>query len=235
VTKIVTIHQPDFMPWLGLFNKIKNSDVWIVLDHVKNNPKAAEFWCRRVKMLIGGKEHWMSVTLKKDENETFIPINKMELQMDERAVDKFIQSVQLNYKKAPYFKETFYLIESYFSSFGTNMNEKNTWFIKEVMSKLGISTKVVYSSDLNPAYTSNEMLIDLLKKQKSTTYLCGSGASGYQKDELYLNEGIQVKYNNFVHPEYKQFNSTHFIKGLSIIDPLMNLGFNGTSELLYAS
>jgi hypothetical protein len=42
------------MPWLGLFNKITNADELIILDHVTNNPKSAEFWCRRVKMLIGG-------------------------------------------------------------------------------------------------------------------------------------------------------------------------------------
>ena len=81
MTKIVTIHQPDFMPWLGLFNKINNADELIVLDHVINNPKSPELWSRRVKMLIGGKDHWMSVTLKKDEQNTFIPINKMELKI----------------------------------------------------------------------------------------------------------------------------------------------------------
>ena len=37
---IVTIHQPDFMPWLGLFNKIKNADEFIILDHTINNPKS---------------------------------------------------------------------------------------------------------------------------------------------------------------------------------------------------
>jgi hypothetical protein len=96
------------MPWLGLFNKITNADELIILDHVTNNPKSAEFWCRREKMLIGGKEHWMSVTLKKDEKRTFIPINTMELSMDLKAIHKFIQSVEMNYKRAPFFSEVFY-------------------------------------------------------------------------------------------------------------------------------
>ena len=118
---IVTIHQPDFMPWLGLFNKINSADEFIILDHVTNNPKAAEFWCRRVKMLIGGKEHWLSVTLKKDQHNTFIPINQMELDMDEKAIKKFIQSIELNYKRAPYFTEIFYLVENYFLLNGSNL------------------------------------------------------------------------------------------------------------------
>lgn len=218
------------MPWIGLFNKINNADEFIILDHVTNNPKSPEFWCRRVKMLIGGREHWMSVTLKKDKLNTFVPINTMELEMDEKAIKKFIQSVALNYKRAPFFNEVFYLVEHYFSFNDNNLSRKNTWFIKEVMNKIGINTACIFSSELNPKFSSNEMLIDLLKKRNATVYLCGNGAASYQKDELYVNEGISVKYNQFIHPEYSQFNSSSFIKGLSILDSLMNLGFKGTAR-----
>lgn len=221
------------MPWLGLFDKINNADVFIVLDHVTNNPKSPEFWCRRVKMLIGGKEHWMSVSLKKDEKELFVPIDKMELNMDEQAIRKFKQSVELNYKKAPFFSEVFFLIEDYFKAPLLNLRAKNINFIKEVMEKLDIRTEVVYSSEMQPQFSSNEMLIDLLKKTNASVYLCGSGAGDYQKDELFVAQGIAVKYNSFVQPVYTQFNSSNFVKGLSIIDVLMNLGFKGSKELLY--
>ena len=218
------------MPWLGLFNKINNADEFIILDHVTNNPKASDFWCRRVKMLIGGEEHWMSVTLKKDEQNTFIPINQMHLDMDEKSKKKFIQSIELNYKRAPYFKEIFYLIENYFLLNGTSLNKKNSWFITEVMCKLGINTSYVFSSLLDPKFTSNEMLIYLLKKRDANVYLCGNGSASYQKDELYAEKEIEIKYNKFNHPVYNQFNSLTFIKGLSVIDALMNLGFNGTAQ-----
>ena len=233
--KIVTIHQPDFMPWLGLFNKISKADELIVLDHVVNNPKSAEFWCRRVKMLIGGKAHWMSITLKKDEHNLFIPINIMEFVKDEKAIKKFKASIEQNYKRAPYFKDIFYLIENYFSQSTNNLSLLNVWFIKEVMMRLKIDTNLVFSSELVPQYSSNEMLIDLLKKRNANIYLCGNGAGAYQKDELYNQQNIEVKYNNFNHPVYNQFNSTEFTKGLSIIDALMNLGFEATSNLVKAS
>jgi len=231
IDKIVTIHQPDFMPWLGLFNKINKADELIVLDHVTNNPKDAAFWCRRVKMLIGGKEHWMSVSLKKG-NQPFIPIKEMKMEMDIAAVKKFIKSVEINYKKAPFFNEMFYLVEYYFQITSTNLSERNMWFIKEVMSKLSISTPISLSSELDPQFTSNELLIDLLKKRNASVYLCGGGAASYQNDALFFKENIQVVYNQFDHPVYEQFNSDQFVKGLSIIDVLMNVGFLGTSKLL---
>lgn len=230
--KLVTIHQPDFMPWLGLFDKINKAQELIILDHVTNNPKAPEFWCRRVKMLIGGNNHWMSVSLKKDDNNLFIPINSMQLNMDEKSVKKFIQSVELNYKKAAFFKEVFYLIENYFFIASTNLSERNSWFIKEVMKRLNIKTEVYFSADLSPQFSSNDMLIDLLKKRQATSYLCGAGAGSYQIDGLYTNQNIGVIYNQFQHPTYQQFNTKEFVKGLSIIDALMNLGFVETSKLL---
>jgi hypothetical protein len=172
------------------------------------------------------------VSLKKNEKELFIPINTMEINMDERAIKKFIQSVELNYKKAPFFKEVFYLVEHYFSMPGNNLSEKNCWFIKEVMKKLNINTSVVLSSTLDPQFSSNELLIDLLKKTKASHYLCGAGAGGYQNDELYTEQSIQIIYNNFSQPLYTQYNSKEFVKGLSVVDVLMNLGFEATSALL---
>ena len=47
-----TIHQPDFMPWYGFFNKLSKVDVWVVLDHVENNPRNSSFWGKRVQILI---------------------------------------------------------------------------------------------------------------------------------------------------------------------------------------
>ena len=32
---IVTIHQPEHLPWLGFFDKIRQADVWVSLDHVQ--------------------------------------------------------------------------------------------------------------------------------------------------------------------------------------------------------
>jgi WbqC-like protein family len=220
------------MPWLGFFNKISKAHEFIVLDHTLNNPKSPEFYCRRVKMLIGGKDHWMSITLKKGIHSMFIPISEMEVQMDDIAKKKFLQSVELNYKKAPYFNEVFPLVASYFSGVGINLLERNMSFIRALVRALNISTEIIYSSSLIPEYTSNEMLIDILKKRNATTYLCGDGANGYQQDHLYKAQNIKVRKNGFQHPVYNQFNSKAFIQGLSIVDALMNLGFDNTSDLI---
>ena len=32
---IVSIHQPNYLPWIGFFDKIKRSDVFVLLDDVQ--------------------------------------------------------------------------------------------------------------------------------------------------------------------------------------------------------
>ncbi len=232
--KLVTIHQPDFMPWLGFFNKIAKANSFIVLDHVVNNPKASEFWGRRVKMLVGNREHWMSVTLKRTSDSIFEPISSMEIEENEVSKRKFLQTVELNYKKAPYFQEGFELVTNYFDAHHTNLMRRNMQFIKIVMAKLNIGTELYYSSELNPQGKSNEMLIDLLKRVGASTYLCGGGAAGYQNDELFNANNIHVQYNNFKHPTYPQFNNQSFIPGLSIVDAIMNIGYSNTMDLVHS-
>jgi WbqC-like protein family len=170
--------------------------------------------------------------LKKGIHSIFIPISDMEIQMDDRVKSKFLQSVELNYKKAPHFNTVFPLIHHYFSNGSINLLENNMAFIKSVIKGLQIETEIIYSSVLNPEGSSNDMLIDILKKRQASIYLCGDGAAGYQQDELYDAQNIEVRKNGFQHPVYHQFNTKTFVKGLSIVDALMNLGFDNTAELV---
>ena len=62
--------------------------------------------------------------------------------------------------------------------------------------------------------------------------MCGDGAAGYQQDELFEQAGVKVEYQKFRHPEYRQAGQESFIPGLSIIDCLMNLGFEGTGRIV---
>jgi hypothetical protein len=62
--------------------------------------------------------------------------------------------------------------------------------------------------------------------------LCGGGADAYQDEAVFKDSGLNLQYQKFVHPIYPQRNRPEFISGLSIIDALMNLGFQGVRKLL---
>jgi hypothetical protein len=232
--KKVTIHQPDFMPWLGFFNKINKADIFVVLDHTENNPRDSGFWGRRVKVISNKKDYWLSIPLVKPAKGIIgQPISEMKINLNEKKnFKKSITLIKQNYAKTPYFSVVFPIIDNYFNSEEEFLCIRNMEFIKTIIKELNISTEIIYSSSLNCEKKSTELLIEIVNKTNGNIYLCGDGADGYQIDELFKNEEIGLEYNNFKHPIYNQINTDSFIPGLSIIDSLMNIGFNGVAKLL---
>lgn len=230
----VTIHQPDFMPWLGFFNKVNKADIFVVLDHTENNPRDSSFWGRRVQILANGTANWLSLPLAKPNKGILgVPINEMSINFSsEKEVQKKISTIQQNYSKHPFFKEIFPLIQDYFNYPSNSLFDRNMNFINKIIKELSIDTKIVFSSKLFCKYKSNELLIEIINKVGGDIYLCGDGASGYQQDNLFEKNNIIIEYNNFTSPKYKQMKSSCFVPGLSIIDPLMNLGYSGVRKIL---
>ncbi len=234
---IVTIHQPDFMPWLGFFNKIAKADLWIVLDHVENNPRDAAFWCRRVRVLSGGRPTWISVPLRKPETPgtVGIPINQIRIERGlVRNIKKCRETISQAYAKAPHYREIYQSVERYFAREDDSLVACNMAFIRETMGLLGIRTAIAYSSDLSPQGASNELLVDLLLKSRARTYLCGNGASEYQIDHLFTSRGIEVRRNRFTHPAYQQGTGRTFVDGLSVIDVVAWAGVANASSWVVA-
>lgn len=230
--KAICIHQPDFMPWLGFFNKIAVCNEFVVLDHVMNNPRDGN-WGRRVKMLIGGQANWITLPLVKPDDQVFVPINKMKIKLvDERLIKKILQSISINYSRASYFEIIFPFVESYFLDEDEFLASRNMKFISKICENMGLKKKMIYSSTLNCSEKATDLLIEICRITNANTYICGGGAAGYQEDEKFEQNGIKLVYQNFKHPHYAQFNSKEFVPGLSIIDALMNCGFDEVKKMI---
>lgn len=221
-----TIHQPDFLPWPGLFNKIAHCDCWIVLDHVENNPRDAAFWGRRVRMLINGEARWLSIPLERpaEKGRIGVPIRDMTISnADPEVLPRCARTVHAAYARAPHFAEFFPLVEEYFGAAEPNLLRRNMRFIESILRLLGIGTRIEYSSRLGFQSRSTGLLVDLLRAVGATTYRCGGGAQGYQQDELFVQAGIALEYNDYQQVPYPQ-PVPAFLPGLSVLDALFHAG-----------
>jgi len=227
---VVTIHQPDFMPWLGFFCKINRADTYVVLDHVTNKYND-QSWFRRVKLATKMGDFWLTISVKKPLKSSFIPINEMEINKSVNYI-KMLKTIEQTYANTPFFNDIFPFVQKWFISDEQLLSRRNMNFIEDIMQLLKIDTKIIYSSRLGCQLKSNELLIEILKSQNATTYLCGDGAEGYQKDELFLEKSIGLEYNKFKPKAYFQSNTKSFQSGLSVIDCLMNIGPKETQKII---
>lgn len=229
--RIVAIHQPNFVPWLGYFDKIIRADLFVLLDNVQF-PKTGGTWINRVKLLVNGSEAWTTVPIIRNfQGVRSISEIKINNETDWRG--KFLKTIQTNYGKAPYFREILPLLNDLMDNPTDSLSEFNIAAIRTIVSILKIdSEKLVLGSEVLAEGSATELLISITKKLEGTCYMCGGGAGGYQEDEKFASAGIDLVYQGFTHPAYPQLRSQQFVPGLSIIDTLMNCGIEGTRTIL---
>lgn len=229
MSRTVVIHQPDFMPYLGFFDRFLKADAFIALDHAQFVTGTSRSWTHRDKIKTPRGEQWITLSVAKAPVGT--PIRDIELSRTVDWVTDNLNLLRQNYRQAPHFAEVFPLVERLYENPPRLMADFNLRSIEFLMDLLDARLPWVRSSGLEPQGTSNEMLIDLLKKVGATRYLSGVGARGYMKPELFEKAGIEVVWQDFHHPVYaQQFGD--FIPYLSALDALFNCGVEGARRIL---
>lgn len=229
---VVAIHQPNFFPWLGYFDKIARCDRFIFLDHVQL-PGGGGSWVNRVKLIIAGEPKWATAPVIRESLEQTIAQTKFDDRVPWRR--KLQATILSSYGKAAHFDEAFDLLRPLIESRHECVADYNIEVVTRIAGALGINTrKMGKSSDMDPRGAATELLLDLTLKAGGDAYLRGGGASGYHDDDVLQAGGIEPLVQLFEHPVYEQRGSSGaFVPGLSIIDALMNVGIERTASLLH--
>ena len=228
--RVVAIHQPNFFPWLGYFEKLARADVFVLLDDAQF-PKKGGTWVNRVRMLVNGRPTWVTAPV----NRSYHGVREIrEMQLDGSTAwrAKVVKTVQASYVRALQFDEVFGRISGLIENPTDELIAYNLTAIRALAHDLGLDTdKLVTSSELGVDAAATERLVSLVKAVDGDAYLAGGGAAEYQQDELFAQAGIELIPQRFRHPRYPQ-PVEPAVEGLSVIDALMNCGFEGTAALL---
>jgi WbqC-like protein family len=228
-TRLVAIHQPNFFPWLGYFDKLARADVFVLLDDAQF-PKKGGTWINRVRLLIGEEPAWVTVPVVR----SYHGVRQIrEMRIDEQTPwrRKLLKTIQASYARAPRADEVMPLLSELIGNPTNELAEYNRAAIVALSDALGLKTEFVLSSSLGIGSQATERLIEIVKVVGGTSYLSGGGAEGYQEDERFSEAGIQLVQQGFEPPTYPQLASSP-VPGLSVIDALVNCGFEGTRRLL---
>lgn len=220
---LVAIHQPNFFPWLGYFDKIRRADVLVLLDDVdypRSGSGGMGSWCNRVRIAIQAEPRWITCPLKRMPLGS--PIRAAEIDDNQPWRRKFIATLKANYARAPGFEPAMALLHPLIEAPTSNLAAFNIAAIGSIARHLGIEGRLVRQSELPHEGKATELLISLVKAVGGTAYLAGGGAGGYQEDQLFTAAGVNLVYQSFIPKPYGPPDA--FLPGLSVIDYLMRDG-----------
>ena len=203
------------------------ADIFVILDDVQFSKQG---YTNRVRILDERGSRWLSQPVHASLGQR---INEVEIARQDWA-QAHLDSLRGFYRKAPAFSPVFSDIAHIYAELpGRSLADVNQRLIEELAGRVGIKTTVCRSSDIETgAAVGDERLIVLVSAlAPGGVYLSGKGGAGYQDDDKYRSAGLTLKYVDFSHPVYAQ-PRPEFIAGLSILDAVFQLGWDGAAALI---
>ena len=231
MTRLVAIHQPNFFPWLGYFQKIRRADVFVLLDTVQHQ-KTGGTWSNRVMLNVGGTARWATAPIVRSYHGTR-RVREIEFDNSLPWREKLLRMLEINYRRTEHFAEGMQVLRPLVLNPEKRMWAYNFNAIQFLVARLvDPAAELVLASDLSAEGNATDLLISLVRGVGGDAYLSGGGADEYQETDKFQRAGIRLVYQSYQHPAYPQHGIAEFIPGLSIIDALLNCGLAETRRLL---
>lgn len=214
----IAIMQPYFFPYIGYFQLMKAVDEFVVYDNIEYTKKG---WINRNRVLVNGKDEFISLSLKKDSdylniNKRFLADNWPELRF--KMKNRIVES----YRHSPNFHEVFSIIENCLNYDNYNLYEFILFSLMELKNYLSIKTTIIVSSSIpiDHQLKSENKVLAICKQRKAEFYINPIGGTNLYSNNLFAANKIELEFIKSVEFKYKQYLN-EFIPWLSIIDVLM--------------
>ena len=225
------IHQPNYIPWLGYFFKIAHADKFVFLDNVVYPDTS---FVNRNSIKTPSGPAWLTIPVIRKGRRGQL-IGEVETDNTDRWAERHLATLRCNYGRARYFEETLALLEPHYRVIAGNrrsLAEFNIGVICSIATYLGFSAQFMHASELSVSGHKTDLILDICRAIGARTYLAGTGwAKSYQEDEKLEEVGITPVYSPFSQQSYRQLFGG-FVGNLSVVDVLMNCGYQGTRRLL---
>jgi len=217
---IVTIHQPEHLPWLGFFDKLLAADVFVCLDVVQYRKN---YFQNRNRILTRSGPTWLTVPVR-TRGHTSSTLRDMAIAEDGRWAKKYWQTLAQSYGKHPFFERYRGQLEEILTCPWAGLVELNLALIRFFLEALGIERQLILASDLGVSGKASTLLLAICQRLGASVYVSGPSGTDYLDESLFTQAGIGVRYHDFKHPVYPQAGRRDFVPLMSTLDLLMNLG-----------
>jgi hypothetical protein len=226
---MIGILQPGYLPWLGFFEQMHRSDIFVIYDDVQYDKHG---WRNRNKIKTSKGVQWLTVPvlIKFDEHSL---THEVKINNEVNWRKKHLFPIRQNYSKTPYYHRYSYIFEEAYAKEWEYLIDIDMHFIIKLAEVIGIDTrKIIRSSILGVDGNRIERLIKICKKFNADIFYEGASGKNYIDEAAFSVEGIRVIFQDYHHPIYYQLYGD-FVPYLSIIDLLFNQGDKSLSILTH--
>lgn len=215
---VISIHQPQYIPWVPYFDKVLRAQTFVLLDHVQFEKNGMQ---NRNQVKGPQGPLWLTVPVKHNFGQSILET----CISDQRALSKHIKTLEMCYKRAPFFNEVMPLLEEPLTSGYSRLSELCCDIIFRILKYLQYEGTIIKSSELNVDGRSSDLVLNICKKLGAQRYISGQGGKAYMKLDDFSAAGIEVTFQQYKNQEYPQtYPQIGFCRDLSMIDLMFNVG-----------
>ena len=219
----LAIMQPYLFPYIGYFQLIHASDLFVLYDNIEYSKGG---WVNRNRILRNGADFMLSFPLKKDSD--YLDIVERELAPSINRT-KLMNQVKSSYSKAPYYDAVSSLIEGIFYHPNSNLFDFLFNAIQSTCDYLGLDRELRLSSSIAADHQlkGEERVISICNAVGAKRYINATGGRELYSHNRFASSGLELRFIRSKDLRYPQFND-EFVPWLSIIDVMM---FNSVEDI----
>lgn len=219
--RVCVIMQPTYLPWLGYFDLIDQSTVFVILDNVQFEKQS---WQQRNRVRTAKGLDWLTVPVKMTGRSQQL-IRETEIVLPSFFPSKHLHVINQNYLRSPHFDDYWDKLREILTDGEHLLCRMNMRLIQWLSSEMGLSAHFELSSELAAKGKRSDLLVAICKHFGAETYLSPVGSAVYLTTEygIFEDNSIQVVFQNFHHPTYRQVHEP-FVPYASVLDLLFNEG-----------
>jgi hypothetical protein len=221
----IAVHQPNYLPWIGYFEKISHSDVFVLLDDVEFSSRS---WTCRNRIKTPDGWTWLTVPVT---GSTSRPVREIEIATDQDWRSDHWKTLTHNYGGAPYFDDLKQVFESTYDREWESLDRLNVHLLEALCDLLDFEYEFVRQSALDVEGQRTDLILDICGRLDADRYYSGAGGRDYNDEDRFAAAGIDLTYQSIEHPEYPQ-RFGEFVPSLSFVDVMFNVGPDEARELV---
>ncbi len=224
----LVVEQPNYVPWLGYFDLLDRSDVWVWYDNVQYTKRD---WRNRNRVAGAGEPVWLTVPVRAQSHRDKT-IAEVEIDHHQPWARKHLATLRHLYGKAPFFEPVFELVRRRLEEPPEKLADLSIGLNEDLCEFMSIATELHRGSRLDGIEGAKaDRILSVCRWFEPTVYLSGPAARDYLTSDPFDEAGIDLEYISYRYDGYPRGGQGERTD-LSVLDPLFWIGADATRELI---